>query len=417
MSWQKDNEQQFYSGSAIIHLDADSFFASCEQAIHPEYRGKPVITGKERGIVSAASYEAKRLGIGRGTPLFEVRKICPNAIIVPSDYETYSLFSKRIFTIMRRFSPIIEEYSIDEAFADISGLRRPLNMSYPQIALRIKETVEKELGITVSVGLAPTKVLAKVGSKWNKPSGLTIISKEDIRLYLENLPVEKVWGIGPQTTKHLNKHGIKTALEFVKTPYPWIKANLTKPHVEIWLELRGESVYPVSSELKEDYSSVSKFKTFTPPSKDRNFIFSQLSKNLENAFIKARRHNLATQKIVAILRTQEFKHASLEAKLNRPTSFPNEAIPMVKKMFEQIYYSGTLYRATGIILLSLEENNSTQLTLFEDPLKFGKIEKLYASIDELATRYGKHTIFLGSSYYANNLKSHLSERGDIPRAS
>jgi DNA polymerase-4/DNA polymerase V len=94
---------------AIVHLDADAFFASCEQAIHPEYRGKPVITGKERGIVAAASYEAKRLGIGRGTPLWEVKKICPEAIIVPSDYETYSLFSKRMFEIMRRFTSDVEE--------------------------------------------------------------------------------------------------------------------------------------------------------------------------------------------------------------------------------------------------------------------------------------------------------------------
>ena len=105
----------------IIHLDGDAFFASCEQAMHPEYRGRPVITGSERGIVAAASYEAKARGVSRGVPLWEVKKIIPDAIILPSDYETYSIFSERLFAIMRRFTPLVEEYSIDEAFAELEA--------------------------------------------------------------------------------------------------------------------------------------------------------------------------------------------------------------------------------------------------------------------------------------------------------
>jgi len=414
VSW--DNTNQFYAESSIIHLDADAFFASCEQAIRPEYKGKPVITGKERGIVAAASYEAKNMGIGRGVTLIEAKKICPNVIIVPSDYETYSLFSKRIFTIMRRFTPSVEEYSIDEAFANISGLRRPLNMSYSQIALKMKQQIEKELGITVSVGLAPTKVLAKIGSKWKKPSGLTIIKTQDIPLFLEKTSLNEVWGIGPQTTGHLNKYNIKTALDFSKLNENWVLKNLTKPHQEIWKELRGEKVYSVQLQEKDSYASISKFKTFTPPTKNKNFIFSQLSKNLENAFIKARRHNLATQKIIVVLKTQAFTLKGTESKLSRPTSFPNEAIPLVKNMFEQIFCSDTLYRSTGIILTSLKESKDTQLTLFENPLKFEDNIKLYQSIDELSSRFGKHSVFLGSSFWANNQKSHLNDRGDIPDA-
>ena len=110
------------------------FFATCEQAIHPEYKGKPVVTGLERGIASAMSYEAKAAGVKRGMRIFEVRKVCPDAIIVPSDYETYSLFSKRIFSIMRRYTNTVEEYGIDEGFADLTGLRRPMNMSYQNMA-------------------------------------------------------------------------------------------------------------------------------------------------------------------------------------------------------------------------------------------------------------------------------------------
>src|SRR3989344_5261232 len=144
---------------AILHIDGDAFFASCEQALHPEYRGLPVITGKERGIVAAASYEAKAKGVSRGVPLWQVKKICPEAIIVPSDYETYSLFSKRMFQIMRRFTSQVEEYSIDEGFADIPGLRRPMHASYEGIARQMQATIQNELGLTVSVGLSLSKVL------------------------------------------------------------------------------------------------------------------------------------------------------------------------------------------------------------------------------------------------------------------
>src|SRR5512140_634780 len=178
---------------AIMHLDADAFFASCEQAVRPELRGRPVICGKERGIVAAASYEAKAKGVSRGVRLSEVKKLCPDAVILPSDYETYSLFSIRMFEILRRFSPDVEEYSIDEAFVDLTGLRRSFHGPYEQIADTMRATIEKELGITVSAGVSLSKVLAKIGSKHRKPDGLTMIPGREIHLYLEKLPVGKVW--------------------------------------------------------------------------------------------------------------------------------------------------------------------------------------------------------------------------------
>jgi DNA polymerase-4/DNA polymerase V len=169
---------------AILHLDADAFFASCEQAVHPELRGKPVVAGRERGIVAAASYEAKARGVKTGMSLMDVKKVCPEAIIVPSDYETYSLYSLRMFEILRRFSPDVEEYSIDEAFVDLTGLRRSFHGPYGMIAKKMQETIEKELGITVSAGVSLSKVLAKIGSKYNKPHGLTIMPGRDIHIYL-----------------------------------------------------------------------------------------------------------------------------------------------------------------------------------------------------------------------------------------
>ena len=172
---------------AILHIDGDAFFASCEQSRRPKLQGRPVVTGKERGIAASMSYEAKACGVTRGMRISDIRKLCPEAVILPSDYETYSLLSKRFFTIVRRYTPEVEEYSIDECFADVTGLRRPLRMSYIQIAERIKRDLDTELGFTFSVGLAPNKVVAKIASKWQKPSGLTAIPGRELHRYLEQV--------------------------------------------------------------------------------------------------------------------------------------------------------------------------------------------------------------------------------------
>ncbi len=311
----------------LLHIDADAFFTSCEEVIHPELRGKAIITGAERGIVACASYAAKKIGIKRGVTLRDAKTICPNLIVLPSDYETYSLFSRRMFMIIRRFTPQIEEYSIDEAFADITGLRRPLRSSYEGIARKIKNEIHSEIGFTVSIGLSLTKVLAKIGSKCQKPDGLTVIPGPSIALFLKNYPVEKVWGIGPATTAYLNKMGIKTALEFARMEEQTVKKGFTKPTIEIWQELRGQSVCPVISEEKSTYASISKTKTFSPSTSDADYLFAQLLRNLESACIKARRYKLSPRRIALYLKTADFGYHGCELRLNRASAYPIE-IPM-----------------------------------------------------------------------------------------
>jgi len=383
---------------AIVHIDGDAFFTSCEEAIHPELRGKPLITGGERGIVACASYAAKRIGIKRGVPLHEARKICPGLIVLPSDYETYSLFSRRMFAIMRRFTPDVEEYSIDEAFSDITGMRRALHSSYEDIALQMKKIIERELGITVSVGLSITKVLAKVASKHQKPAGMTVIKGRDIAQYLNDLPVEKIWGIGPATTSYLAKMGIRTALAFAQLPEKTVRAKFTKPGVEIWQELRGDSVYPVTSEEKSSYASISKTKTFAPPTSDADYLFAQLARNMESACIKARRYALAPKKIVVFLKKQNFETAGSEAALSRPCACPLEFSGVIRDLFKACYRPRELYRATGVILLDLVADGNIQYTLFDNPVQAEKIKDVYAVADELAQKFGKHTVHLGSSH-------------------
>ncbi len=399
---------------AILHLDADAFFASCEQAIHPELRGRPVITGKERGIVAAASYEAKAKGVQRGVRLSDVRKICPGAVILPSDYETYSLFSVRMFEILRRFSPDVEEYSIDEAFVDLTGLRRSFHGPYELIARKMQEVVQQELGLSVSVGVSLSKVLAKIGSKHRKPHGLTMVPGRDIHRFLETLPVGKVWGIGPNTAAFLGKHGIRTALDFARKDERFVQQQLSKPYQEIWHELNGRSVYPVTIEPKTSYQSISKTKTFTPPSRDEGFVFAQLSKNMENACIKARRYRLAATRLVVFLRRQDFSDTGVEIRLTSPTAFPTELFGALREGFRTLYRSDALYRQTGVVLAGLVPEEGIQHSLFDDVAKIEKMARVYRAVDILSEKFGKHAVQHAASLPTKLQAQHEGERGDVP---
>lgn len=406
---------------AILHIDGDAFFASCEQALNPALRGKPVITGKERGIVSAASYEAKRLGVKTGMLLRDAKKVCPSAIILSSNYEAYSIFSMRMYEIVRRYTSAVEEYSIDECFADITGLRRPLKMSYPEIGKAIKSDLDRELGMTFSVGLAPTKVLAKVGSKWQKPNGLTLIPAREAHLYLFKTPIEKIWGIGPQTSMFLQKNGIKNAYEFASRDEFWIKRNLSKPFQEIYYELRCVNIYAVNTEAKESYASISKTKTFSPSSTDRDYVFSQLSKNIENACIKLRRYNLRTKKATIFLKTDDFRYRTLECEFVGAINTPESITSCAERRFSEIWRSGVSFRASGVVLENLS-GGAVQQDLFGARDSAVRSEKIYEQIDALDERYGKHTVFLGSSMEAvvgkkkinfRNAKSDRYTAGDL----
>ena len=398
---------------AILHVDGDSFFASCEIARDPSLKGKPVITGKERGIASSMSYEAKARGVTRAMKLSEIKKICPDAVILPSDYETYSLYSKRMYEIVRRYTPEIEEYSIDECFADLTGLRRPNKQSYEEMAAGIKHDLDTELGMTFSVGLALNKVTAKIASKWKKPSGLTIIPGYDLHKFLDKLPIEKIWGIGPQTAHYLKKLNVATALNFAAKDKEWVRTHFSKPFQEIHAELNGEFIFPLATGEKHDYASISKTKTFTPPSSDSHYVFSQLTKNIENACIKLRRHDLFTKKIAFFLKTQKFKYDGLELRLSNAICVPEEILKPIREHFDSVFRPRTPYRATGIVLMELGHQGMVTNDLFGRSAFIDKIERVHQAADRVSIKYGKHTVFLGSSFKSMSAPAHKGDRSDM----
>jgi DNA polymerase IV len=301
-----------------------------------------------------------------------------------------------------------------DSICDLTGLRRPLRMSYERIAARIKQDLDTELGFTFSVGLAPTKVVAKIASKWQKPSGLTVISGRELHRFLAHVPVDKVWGIGRQTTALLAKHGVRTALELARRPEEWVTKRFTKPVVAIWQELNGNPVLPVETQPKETYASIQKVKTFTPASAEREMVYAQLAKNIENVCIKARRYKLAAQRVLIFLRTQDFRDFGREVELSRPTCFPNDILHAMAPAFDALFVAGTPYRATGVILHHFSEAYYGQPDLFGEVVRMQRLSNLYESVDALSAKYGKHTLLLCASLPAHLHAQHAGERGELP---
>lgn len=399
---------------AIMHVDCDAFFASVEQSLDPTLKGKPVIVGKDRGIAAAFSYEAKRRGVQRAMHLSEIKKLCPDAIFLPCDYETYSLVSRRFYGILRRFTPDVEEYSIDEAFAELTGLRRVYRLgSYEAIALEIKDTLERELGITVSVGLSLTKSVAKICSKENKPSGFKCVKGYELDAYFKNVATERVCGFGPASVALLAKHGVHTVWDYIQRPEPFARKLLGKIGSELWYELKGHAVYPVLKEKKDDQASLSKTKTFTPPSSERDFVRAQLIRNMESAFIKLRRHRLRTKTIGVYLKNSDHRGSGLCAELSRHTDSPLEGIKIVSELFDRLFDPGVRYRATGVWFHHLAGSVDAPQDLFDDPVKLTSLREISKVIDEAGAMYGKHTLHLASSDVLRGYKQHLGERGDF----
>ena len=384
---------------AILHVDGDGFFAGCEIALDPKLRDQAVVTGAERGIASAMNKKAKDLGITRGMPIQRVRRLFPQVVVIGSEYDTYGLISQRMYAIVRRYTPDVEEYSIDECFADLTGWQRVLGCSYQELAARIKTDLRRELGTTFSVGVAETKCLAKLASKYQKPDGLTVIEPTLREQYLAATPIGSIWGIGYRSVKKFQEWQIITALDFTQRSPTWVKSHLSQPFYDLWRELRGDSCYTLHTNPDDTQKSIQKTRTFIATA-DKNILWSQLSKNVERACLRARRLNCASPHVYVFLKTQQFTYHHAELKLHYPTALPVDILSQLEPVFHQLYQPNTLYRATGITLADLARADRRQLSLFDDTPAHEAQRELYTVLDQLTNKYGTNIIHLGSSHTA-----------------
>jgi DNA polymerase-4 len=384
------------STSAILHVDGDGFFASCEQAMRPDLVGRPVVTGSERGIITSASKEAKVLGIGRHVTPWEAKRMCPDLAFVQSDYHSYELFSYRMAGIMRQHCPLVEHYSVDESFADISGMPGAWDEEATGLAARAKADITAGLALTVSVGVGRTKTLAKVASKWRKPDGLTVIAPGEEAAFLAKLPVGRVWGIGPATEKQLIGLGVGTALDLARLSERWVESRFDAPLLATWAELRGEVVHPVHAGLPEAPKSIMRTRTFRPPTTDRAVIEQELRRNLEQSLWRLRQAGLAARRIGFMVKRQaDHRLAFHEDVLNRPSAWDAEIAPLIAPALDALVQPRTLYRASGVVLHDLCPAGAGQSTIFDKPEREDKLQKLYAGIDELRHRYRKPLVRTG----------------------
>lgn len=398
---------------AIVHVDMDSFFASCEQQRDPSLRSKPVVIGKERGIATSMSAEAKKAGVTRGMKAGEIKRVCPECLFLPSDYETFGLYSIRLYDIVRRYSADVEEYSVDECFADITSMRRALNMSYEKIVENIKHDIDTELGTVCSIGLAPSKVTAKIASGWRKPNGMEIIPGRKLQYYLREVPIGKIWGVGKAREQFFQSRGIHTALDLAYKPKWWIEEELHKPEQELWFELRGIAVKALQTESIDEYRSISKRKTFVPASNNYDEVFSRLCKNIENACIKARRYRLASAHASFSLTSQNFLSWGGEVTLDVPTANPIPFIKHIRPLFEKTFNSDVYYRRTWFCLHGLSGRRG-QGTLFAEEKTYDTSGVLMETLDAINSRYGKHTVRIGETHKAIADGDYKGDRGERP---
>jgi DNA polymerase-4 len=212
----------------IIHVDMDAFYASVEQRDDPSLRGKPLVVGGQpnrRGVVAAASYEARAFGVHSAMSMARAVRLCPSLVIVPPDFARYKAASASVFTIFREVTPLVEPLSLDEAYLDVTENRWNEPLATP-VARRLKQRILEETKLTASAGVAPNKFLAKIASGWQKPDGLTVISPERVEPFLQKLPVDALWGVGPVTAKKLRARGIERLVDVRQIPTPDLRQTV-----------------------------------------------------------------------------------------------------------------------------------------------------------------------------------------------
>lgn len=378
--------------SLILHVDGDSFFAACEISRRPDLRGKPVVVGQERGIVTAATYEAKALGISRATPIYEVRSRFPHVTILSSDFELYAQVSKRMYAIVRRHTPFVEEYGTDECFADLSHRTNPI-----ETARRIQEELQHELNITFSLGLGPTKVLAKLASKHKKPNGFWVVTSSNRKECLAQTPVEQVWGLGPKTAARLQGMGVCTTLAFTEIPRTRICELFNAPVVDLWDELNGERVLAVDYINSTEQKSIQRTRSFAPHTTDPGILFSELSRHVEHGCRRARRLGVVAGGMQFFLKTQAFRFHTSDIRFAVPTSTPSDILPHLRSAFLRVYQKDVLYRTTGITLLRLQGPMVVQHDLFGVTRERERGARLMEAIDHLEHKFGEHALYFGTS--------------------
>ena len=328
-----------------MHIDMDAFYASVEQRDNPSLKGLPVIIGGGlRGVVSAASYEARKYGVHSAMPIFMARKLCPNGVFVHGRMSRYAEVSHEIMTILQTFSPIVEKASIDEAYLDASGLFR-VHGPVEAMAVNLKATVHKASGLTCSVGLAPVKFLAKIASDRNKPNGLFILYPDDVPAFLSKLPVGDIPGIGKKTIPMLEKLGVRYATDVARYPKDfWIRrfGKMGGILFDRALGMDKREVVPFEPPKSESAEN-----TFEEDSSDRDFLVTWLLRQSERVGRNLRKQHLAGRTVTLKVKFADFTSLTRAKTLDQPTNLTRVIFDTAVALLEELNPKGKL-RLIGV---------------------------------------------------------------------
>lgn len=375
---------------SILHCDLDAFYASVEQRDHPEYRGKPVIVGggpTDRGVVSAASYEARRFGVHSAMPLRHAGKLCPHGIFVSGSYAAYEVASDAVMALFAERTPLVEPISLDEAFLDVTGTAH-LFGGVEECARGLKRAVLEQVGLVLSVGIASNKLCAKVASDLRKPDGFVVVPRGGEAAFLAPLPLQRLWGVGPKTQQVLEDLGMRTIGDLAQADPALLEAHLGEHGATIAERARGiDDDREVVAE-PGDPKSVGHAHTFDRDTLDRAQIENTLLRLAEHVATRLRKHQLRGRTVTLHLRVAPFETRTRQRTLTEPMSDGLEVFETARALLrEALAADRAAGRVSPVRLIGVTVSGISrgeQLDLFTG----ARVSRLNAALDAVRAKFG-----------------------------
>jgi DNA polymerase-4 len=385
------NKKFLQEGRQVIHLDMDAFYASVEVLDVPSLKGKPVIVGGDvkRGVVSAASYEARKFGVHSALPMAIARRRCPSAVILPPRMARYSEISKRIFNIFQTYTPLVEPISLDEAFLDVTGSIKLFGPA-ETIAARIKEQVADRIGLTVSAGVASSKLVAKIASDFEKPDGLTVVPHGQERSFLAPLPISRLWGVGKTTREALALLGVYTIGDLSRLPLELLEKKFGKHGPELYnhaLGLDDREVIP-----DRETKSVGHEETFDVDLTDCGQLHRELFSLADKVARRLRKYELAGRTVTLKIRYGDFRTSTRSHTLTLPTNDNQLIFQQSLLLLGKTDAGKRAVRLLGISVSQLHSEAVTQMALFADGNNPVKRQQINQAVDDIQAKFGGRSI-------------------------
>lgn len=381
---------------AIIHMDMDAFYASVEALDDPTLKGRPVIVGgsRTRGVVSSASYEARRYGVHSAQPMATAMRLCPHGVFLPVRMARYREVSDRIFEIFCRFTPLVEPLSIDEAFLDVTG---SVGLFGPpvDIARKIKEAVRRETGLTVSAGVAPCKFVAKIASDLRKPDGLTVVPEKEVREFLAPLPIERLWGVGRVTREALALIGVRTIGDLSRIPLEVLEAKFGRQGLHLHFLSQGIDDRDVETERVP--KSIGSEETFPQDLLETSVMLREILSMSMRVSRRLRREGLVGRTVTLKVKYKDFAQATRSVTLPHPTDDGREVFRCCRSLLLRTQAGTRPVRLLGVSVSQLRSREQKgQLSLFEKGRDEERRRRLSEAMDRILDKFGEDGIVPGT---------------------